>query len=85
MLRPTVNREDLDGAIRNESKYPQPFQVILDVECLQRETQRGPHAWDNLPHETMTPLPCFSTASEQQKTLEVYGEYRVAVALFAVC
>ena len=72
-----VDRDKLDGALRNDSKFPDPFQVIFDVQFLHAEAQQSARVWDNLPRETTTPLPCFSTVSEQQKALEVYGKYSV--------
>ncbi|XP_062509275.1 cyclin-G-associated kinase-like isoform X2 [Corticium candelabrum] len=69
----TLTKDKLDGALRNDSKFPDPFQVIFDVQFLHAEAQQSARVWDNLPRETTTPLPCFSTVSEQQKALEVYG------------
>jgi cyclin G-associated kinase len=69
----TLKRDELDGALRNRSKFPNPFQMILDIEFIQQDTQPSQYCVDEISRETVTPLPCFSTMNEQQKTLEVYG------------
>jgi hypothetical protein len=80
----TLKRDELDGALRNRSKFPNPFQMILDIEFIQQDTQPSQYCVDEISRETVTPLPCFSTMNEQQKTLEVYGMYTVIVVAVSV-
>ena len=68
-------RSDLDGSLSNEERFPSPFMVKLDLTVESEGSTDIAPSWQNLPHPSTTPLPCFSAKSEQQMLLSIFSQY----------
>ena len=75
-------RQELDGIVAKEDKFPSPFQVLLGLEWDRSGEPCSPGiSWQNLPHPASSPLPAFSSLLEQEETIKQFCEYIYGIVI----